>query len=112
MCSPVKSATASDLPSGDSANVKIPFSPAGMGRRLSRVRWAGGAAGLIRNRKNWVTGSVPWPCAATTKVRSAAAPVTPAKVTYGLGGAIVASTAPVAVSTTAARVTGTLQHDR
>ena len=42
------------------------------------------------------------PCADRTNVRSSAAPVTPVNDTYGLGGVILARTAPVRVDLSSA----------
>src|SRR5437868_2208631 len=102
-------ATASLFPSGDKARpsawIHVPDT-VGVGRAVS---FAVPAAGSSRSAKNFITTrplAVGWPagCAASTNVRSSAAPVTQVKVAYGRGGRTVASTAPVAVARTTARV--------
>src|ERR1051326_40008 len=108
--------TASEVPWGDSAKFHSWLSApkAGMGNGVSLVRKLPDAlAGLIRSRKNFVAGAQPGPVGAhparrapSTKVRPSPAAVTPSKVPYGRGGVKVASTAPVAVARTTARVLG------
>src|SRR5438552_10115265 len=112
-------ATASLPPSGDSAMplIALPMpGRSGCAGAGSGVRRAMSAAGSRRSRKNAValraagagadpvTG--PRPYAASTKVRSSAAPVTQVKLPYPRGGLRVARTAPGAVALTPARVDG------
>src|SRR5689334_19717490 len=89
------------VPSGDRAMSWIPV-PAGTSAASSAVRVIrvpARAAGSMRSRKKrWEgkggTAGGCGPCADRTNVRSSAAPVTPGHDTYGLGGVILARTAP------------------
>lgn len=71
------------------------------------IRAPARAAGPTRSRKKrWAgkggTKEGSGPCADRTNVRSPAAPVTPVNDTYGLGGVILARTAPVWVDLSSA----------
>ena len=102
-------ATASLLPSGESAMSKAPPGCRGMGSAVSRVvrppapmcsrKNFVGASRMNFPPSLYVTAHGP---ATRTKVRPSPAPAAAMNVRYGLGGVIRASVAPVAVARTSA----------